>query len=69
MDALKKYINFARGYYEEIEQLEQLRFIENGIRIRLVEVDYRNRASSSGIDSPDDIAKAEAIITKYGELI
>lgn len=69
LQALKKFAETPCGYYEELEQLEQLRFIENGMKIRMVEVDYRNRISHSGIDSPEDVEKAEKIIETYGELI
>lgn len=52
---------------EKAEGLEQLRALENGRRIRVVEVDYRGRTHWS-IDSPGDIAQAESIIAREGEL-
>ena len=59
------------GYYEGFEQLEQLRFIENGIPVRMVEVAYPAGydASTSGVDSPEDLARAEKLIAFAGELL
>ena len=37
---------------EKMEQLEQLRALENGIPIRVVIVDYRGRTSGSGLHPP-----------------
>lgn len=55
--------------YEQLEGLEQLAFLENDIPIKMVEVDYRGREGMSGIDSPEDIARAEAIIQAHGEIL
>ena len=66
-DALEKYFELEPGEYENPEGLEQMRFIEHRIPIKLVEVDYRNRKGMSGVDSPEDIARAENIIKEYGE--
>lgn len=55
--------------YETLEGLEQLRLLENGYRIRCVPVEFRGRANMSGIDSPDDLARAEALIDQHGELL
>jgi 3-deoxy-manno-octulosonate cytidylyltransferase (CMP-KDO synthetase) len=43
--------------------------LENGYRIRCVPVDFKDRANISGVDSPEDIARAEALILKHGELL
>ncbi|MEJ0063359.1 MAG: manno-octulosonate cytidylyltransferase [Alphaproteobacteria bacterium] len=66
---LDKYVTLPEGYYEKLEGLEQLRVLEHGYKIRCVPVDYRGRASMSGVDSPEDIARAEALIAKHGELL
>jgi 3-deoxy-manno-octulosonate cytidylyltransferase (CMP-KDO synthetase) len=55
------------GALETAEGLEQLRALENGIPIRVVDVDYRGRTHWS-IDAPEDVAAAEAIIRAEGEL-
>ncbi len=50
------------------EGLEQLRALENGIPVRVVEVDYRGRTHVS-IDDPRDLKLAEAAILREGELV
>ena len=70
-DALKAYFEMPVSPYEPdmIEGLEQMRFLYNGKSIKMVEVDYRGRKTTSGVDSPEDVARVEAIIAEYGELI
>ena len=65
---LEQYIALAPTPLEQIESLEQLRALENGIPIQVVEVDYKERTSHA-IDSPEDVAIVENIISKEGELI
>ncbi len=65
---LKEYSSFKPSPLEEIEKLEQLRALENGIPIRIIPVDYRGRTHWS-IDNPEDVAIAEGIIKREGELI
>ena len=67
MSALEKYVAMPESRLEKIEKLEQLRLLENGIPLRVVEVDYRGRTHCS-IDTPEDAKKAEEIIAKEGEL-
>ncbi len=43
---------------EKSESLEQLRALENGIRIRVLEV----ASSEPGVDTPEDLARAEALL-------
>lgn len=69
-DILKKISNLPEGIYEKLEGLEQLRWIENHINVRCVKVDYRNfekMAALSGVDSPEDVARVEAVIKECGE--
>lgn len=64
--ALETFVQLDEGYYEQIEGLEQLRFLENGLRIRAVKVP--NALSAMwGIDTPQDAAYAEQLIAKDGE--
>lgn len=67
--ALQKIITLPESRYENLEGLEQLRMLENGLEIRCVAVSYNGRANMSGIDSQEDIARAEALIAKHGELL
>lgn len=56
------------GRFEQIEKLEQLRALEQGIPIRVVLVDYRGRTHAS-VDNPEDIGLVEEIISREGELV
>lgn len=60
--ALEKFCDLPQGYYEELEGLEQLRFLENGIAVQTVTVDAAG--AQSGIDSPEDLARAEEILNR-----
>jgi 3-deoxy-manno-octulosonate cytidylyltransferase (CMP-KDO synthetase) len=66
---LARYITLSESRFEQLEGLEQLRMIEHGFTIRCIPVDYRDRANMSGIDSLEDIARAEALIQHHGEPI
>jgi 3-deoxy-manno-octulosonate cytidylyltransferase (CMP-KDO synthetase) len=61
-ETLMEYTKLAEGYYEKLEGLEQLRLLENGAIIRCVAVDYAGRPSMSGVDSPEDVVRAEQLI-------
>ena len=69
-DALESYFELPETLCElnYIEGLEQMRFLENGLKIKMVEVDYGGRKTTSGVDSPDDIAQVEKILSEFGEL-
>lgn len=62
-EALLDFATFPPGELERIEQLEQLRWLENGYRIRVVEVEYE----AVSVDVPADIAKVEKILRDRGE--
>jgi 3-deoxy-manno-octulosonate cytidylyltransferase (CMP-KDO synthetase) len=62
-EALLDFATFPPGELERIEQLEQLRWLENGYRIRVVEVEYE----AVSVDVPADIAKVEKILRDHGE--
>ena len=53
---------------EAAEGLEQLRALENGMKIRVALVDYKGRTHGS-IDAPEDVALVESIIAREGELV
>lgn len=67
-DALKTYIDLPHGMFEEVEQLEQLRALENGMPIRVVQVSLHGRTMWS-VDNPQDVARVEEIIRGEGELV
>lgn len=55
-DLLLSYPDLPVGPLEQAERLEQLRAIENGYSIRLVETDYE----SLGVDTPDDLQRVSS---------
>lgn len=69
LNMLEKYINLPESKFETLEGLEQLRLLENGYTIRCVPVDFKGRANMSGVDSPEDIVRAEKLIVQHGELL
>lgn len=54
-DFLLKFASMPPTFLEISEKLEQLRALENGIRIRVVETEFE----SLGVDTPDDLLKAQ----------
>jgi len=66
--ALSRYVSLAPSPLEQTEGLEQLRALENGMKIRVATVDYRGRTHWS-VDSLEDVAVAERIIEREGEIL
>jgi 3-deoxy-manno-octulosonate cytidylyltransferase (CMP-KDO synthetase) len=60
LNILKQFVSLPVGKVEGIEKLEQLRLIENGIPIHVVETELM----SVGVDRPEDIDKVSSIIDK-----
>lgn len=61
-DILEKFCALPQGVYEQLEGLEQLRMIENGIKITAVKVEIESGIIQSGIDTPEDLVRAEAML-------
>lgn len=59
---LNTFVNLKRSNLECMENLEQLRAIENGYKIRVIETQYE----SVGVDLPEHIALVEAAMKKEG---
>lgn len=59
--ALKAYGSWPVGPLETCEGLEQLRFLENGMPIRCVEVDGKGRVFWE-LNNPVDVARIESVI-------
>ena len=59
-DALLEFPTLPQGDLERLEQLEQLRWLENGWKIRVGEVAY----DSASVDVPEDVARVEKLLQK-----
>jgi 3-deoxy-manno-octulosonate cytidylyltransferase (CMP-KDO synthetase) len=60
--ALKEITSLPQGALEKAESLEQLRWLENGYRIKVGVSDVE----TIGIDTPQDLARAEEFLRKRG---
>jgi len=59
-DALLEYPTLPQGELERIEQLEQLRWMENGTKIRVAEVEH----DAVSVDVPEDVARVEKLLQR-----
>ncbi len=57
-EALQNFVQLPQSRLEKIEKLEQLRLLENGIKLKMIETDY----NGFGIDTPEDLAKARGLM-------
>jgi 3-deoxy-manno-octulosonate cytidylyltransferase (CMP-KDO synthetase) len=57
-DTLSKFTQWPAGQLEKVEKLEQLRYLENGVPIRMSLVEF----TSVAIDTPDDLKKAAELL-------
>ncbi len=64
--ALEQFEATPPSAYEQLEGLEQLRLLELGLDVRVVEVPPA-QITMSGVDSPEDVARAEALIAAHGD--
>jgi 3-deoxy-manno-octulosonate cytidylyltransferase (CMP-KDO synthetase) len=55
---LNQFVKLPQSSLEELEMLEQLRLLENGFKIKVVETSY----DAVGVDTPEDIKKVENIL-------
>lgn len=66
-DILRRFVKWPQTPYEKLEGLEQLRFLENDVPIQTVEVSAAHGPLQSGIDSLEDLTRAEAHIHSFGD--
>jgi len=59
-EALLEYPTLPQGELERIEQLEQLRWLENGWKIRVAEVAH----DAVSVDVPEDVTRVERLMQK-----
>jgi 3-deoxy-manno-octulosonate cytidylyltransferase (CMP-KDO synthetase) len=59
-EALLEFPTLPQGALEKIEQLEQLRWLENGWKIRVAEVAH----DAVSVDVPEDVARVEKLMQK-----
>lgn len=64
-DFLLQYPDLKVGPLEQSERLEQLRALENGYRIRVVETDYE----SIGVDTPGDLERVNRLFVAEEALV
>lgn len=62
LKTLEKFVALPQGKYEKLEGLEQLRLLENDIPIHTVTLDVEAGLAQAGIDSPEDVTRAEKIL-------
>lgn len=67
-DILEKFVSLPQGHYEQLEGLEQLRLLENGITVHAVTIDVDSGLAQAGIDSPEDVVRAEALLQRHAGL-
>jgi 3-deoxy-manno-octulosonate cytidylyltransferase (CMP-KDO synthetase) len=60
---LLSYPDLTVGPLEQAERLEQLRGLENGYRIRVVDTDYE----SIGVDTPEDLERVNQLFTAVAD--
>ncbi len=57
-DTLMKFAELPQSWLEKIEKLEQLRLLENDIKIKVIMTNYKG----FGIDTEEDLEKAEKLL-------
>ena len=64
-ETLAKFVSLPEGRLERCEKLEQLRALENGIRIKVIRTSF----DSIGIDTPDDLVRAQEFLARRSKNI
>lgn len=63
VDILEKFTLLEESHFEKLEGLEQLRLLENHIGIKCIPVDVPQGGLLSGVDTPEDLKRAEEILS------
>ena len=64
-ETLAKFVSLPEGRLERCEKLEQLRALENGIRIKVIKTTF----DSIGIDTSDDLVRAQEFLARRAKSI
>lgn len=64
LDMLDIFAKLPVGHYEQLEALEQLRFLENGYKIQAIPVSLPNLHAWRGVDTEQDAKFVEEILKK-----
>jgi 3-deoxy-manno-octulosonate cytidylyltransferase (CMP-KDO synthetase) len=65
-EALARIAQLPPSRYEELEGLEQLRFLENGFSVYAIDVEA-GVLPSAGIDTPEDAEHAAKMLARHGD--
>ena len=65
--ALNRFVQLPESQFEALEGLEQLRLLEHGLSIRCVPLPYGAQMMMSGVDSPEDLLRANRMIEQHGD--
>ena len=57
-ESIENFFNYHVSELEKFEKLEQLRFLDNAVNIKIIETDYK----SFGVDVPEDVKKIEKFL-------
>jgi len=63
--ALLDFVSWRPSYLEEIEKLEQLRFLEHGYRIRVIQTPH----DSVGVDTLEDLERVRALLVPQKDIL
>lgn len=64
LPVLRQFVALPESHYEKLEGLEQLRLLENGFAIRIEKVRYDQYGPIPGVDTPEDLKRAEKLWRK-----
>ena len=59
--ALEKFVNLENAYYEEIESVDMMRFVENGYKVRMLEC----TSPVKSVDCESDLIEAESLLKQF----
>jgi 3-deoxy-manno-octulosonate cytidylyltransferase (CMP-KDO synthetase) len=62
-EALAKFVELGNAYYEEIESVDMMRFVENGLKVKMIEC----ADPVKSVDCEEDLKEVEQIFTSIGK--